>query len=145
MISEETARAFIVRTLNDVQIHELRELESRLPLPTLYFTSWQIAKHFQSRRPEVAPEEIDAMDKLWLEFYSKTLYPQQQAEEKIHSTGCTMTTCHHPFDDRCKTKAQEMWQWEDFVIRHYEPPQVHGRGVTASIMASVLLLVSVWH
>lgn len=52
-----------------------------------------------------------------------------------------MVNCHHPWDDRCKTKYQEMWQWDDFVLTNYKAPQVSGRGVGAGIMAGILMLV----
>lgn len=154
MISEEVARAFTIRVMNSDQIYELREMESKLPLPTQCCQSSQIAKHFpDNQKPQVDPLEIEAMNKLWLHFFAQILYPQQQAEEKLHPDTCcvgtekehpcSMVNCHHPWDSRCKTKAQEMWQWEDYVLENYKPPQVQGRGVEAGIMAMILVFISV--
>lgn len=75
------------------------------------------------------------MESLWLDFYTKILYPQQQAEDNLHPVGCAMTNCRHPWDTRCKTATQEMWQWEDHVLRYYRPPQVQDRSIAASLMA----------
>lgn len=143
MMTEEVARAFTLRMLGNRQIEQVRELESNLTLPTESLNSFQIAKHFNLKRPELDEVEVSAMNKLWLDFYTKILYPQQQAEELLHPADCSMMSCKHPWDDRCKTKAQEMWQWDDFQLINYKPPQVQSRGLE-QILAGVLLLFSVF-
>jgi hypothetical protein len=67
------------------------------------------------------------MEKCWGDFYKMVLGPQQLREDEMHPKDCSMTTCQHPWDDRCKTKYQEMWQWEDFVLRHYRAPPKGGK------------------
>jgi hypothetical protein len=122
MITEEVARAFTVLAMPLDKIPEVREVESHLP-PNLCLSSSQIAHAFlNNERPMPQEAEIHAMNSLWLDFYTKILYPQQQSEEALHPAGCTMFTCTHPWDDRCKTKAQEMWQWEDYAIARYHGP-----------------------
>lgn len=102
---------------------------------------------------EIEPVEIHTMNKLWFDFYSRILYPQRLAEEDLHPKGCTipgcdhqseacpdplhpegctMFSCRHPWNDQCKTKAQEMWQWEDFVLQFYRPP-AQGKTVAAEL------------
>lgn len=74
------------------------------------------------------------MERCWGDFWKTILGPQRYYEDSIHPAGCTMTTCRHTdWDDRCRTAAQEMWQWEDYVLRHYKPPQLAGRSLAESL------------
>lgn len=82
------------------------------------------------------------MTRCGADFYKTVLGPQQAWEDSIHPEGCTMSNCSHPWDDRCKTKYQEMWQWEDFVLRHYKAPAL-GRTLEAEI-GLVLALLMFW-
>lgn len=89
------------------------------------------------------------MEKCWGDFWKNKLGPQQVYEDSLHPEmccvgtenehHCSMFACHHPWDDRCKTKAQEMWQWEDWVLRHYKAP-ARG-GALAAELAGILLAV----
>ena len=126
MIPEEVMRAFLTRTMTQEQKENLRGSEGALP-PTLCFNTSQIVKSFlHNQAPSVSKIEVDSMNALWLDFYCKILYPQQQAEEKLHPAGCTMFTCHHDWDIRCRTKAHEMWQWDDYARAHYSTPVMSG-------------------
>ena len=89
------------------------------------------------------PLEIEVMARCWGEFWKTILGPQQLREDAMHPKGCTMLTCQHTWDDRCKTKWQEMWQWEDYVLRHYRAPQISGRNLEQSI-GLVLVLLGFW-
>lgn len=133
MMTEEVARAFTVRLMDYHKIAEMRERESLLQ-PTRCFTASQIAKDFLgSRKVDISEQELSAMNKVWLDFYTKILYPQQIAEDALHPTDCTMMSCKHPWDERCKTKWQEMWQWEDYALQHYKTPAVPGRNLEQAI------------
>lgn len=79
------------------------------------------------------------MDRCWGAFWKDILGPQQLWEESIHPKGCTMFDCKHPWDKRCKTKSQEMWQWEDYVMRHYKAPAKGGK--LEAELAAILLMV----
>lgn len=152
MIQEPVARAFVVMAMNDTEIAAMRDQESKFP-PTGSYSAWQIAHIFRGNQiPKVLPIEIAAMERLWLDFYTKVLYPQQQEEERLHPqwccTGkdqnhhtCTMMNCHHKWDDRCKTAAQEMWQWEDYALTHYNGPAAEDVGGVAAKFAAVLVLI----
>lgn len=127
-MAPEIARAFVVRQLSRSQLEELYRLEDQLPLPTECMNSYQIVNHFKLWSGRTLSEaEVKAMDKLWLEFFTAILYPQQQAEEAFHPSGCTMSTCYHPWDPRCKTKAQEMQQWDDYARTSYKAPATGGK------------------
>lgn len=95
----------------------------------MFYSASQIAKEFEIERFELDPVEIELMHRVWADFYKTILGPQQLREESFHPTDCTMFTCQHHWDDRCKTKWQEMWQWDDYMLQHYKPPQVKGRGL----------------
>jgi len=145
MMSEEIARAFTIRLMSHDQIAILREKESKLKRPTECLSASQIAKEFRlDRHIELDVKETEAMERCWADFYKTILGPQQAWEETLHPAGCTMFTCYHPWDKRCKTKAQEMWQWEDYVLTNYKPPQIDRRGVAESLMAAALVLITVW-
>lgn len=114
----------------------------------------QIANHFQLERPELDAAEIEAMYRVWADFYKTILGPQQDREEKTHPLTCcvgtdkehpcSMFNCHHPFDHKnCKTRAEEMWQWDEYAERNYRPPQVQGRGLE-QILAGVVMLFGFW-
>ncbi len=128
MIEKHIARGFLARQLSSDQITQVREAESLLP-PNQSWSLLHILKltGLDFSESTLDPAEIIAMEKCWGEFWKTVLGPTQAFEESIHPEGCTMFTCKHPWDDRCKTKSQEMWQWEDFVLRHYKSPQVAGR------------------
>lgn len=75
------------------------------------------------------------MKSLWVEFYKTILGPQQAYEETLHPDKCWMFACLHPWDPRCKTRAQEMHQWEDFALVTYRPPQFAGRSLGEALSA----------
>lgn len=134
MMTEEIARAFTIRRLKDEQRSELVDKESKLTNPAMFFNASQIAKLFDLERPhDLAPVEIDAMYKVWADFYKTVLGPQQAFEETLHPEGCTMFTCKHEWDDRCKKRYEEMWQWDGYSLAHYKPPQIAGRGMEQMI------------
>lgn len=90
--------------------------------PTQCFSASQIANAFRLKDLKFTLESAEAMHALWLDFFTTVLYRQQLMEDELHPKGCTMFTCEHPWDERCKTKWQEMWQWEDYVWMHYKAP-----------------------
>lgn len=140
-MTEEVARAFTVRRMTDAQVSLLWEAESKLPLPTMHLSASQIAKQYEvDRRIDLAPEEIEAMQRCWAEFYTTVLGPQQAWEETLHPTDCSMFSCRHPWDERCKTKYQEMWQWDTYALAHYRAPQVAGRGLTQILATAFVML-----
>lgn len=71
------------------------------------------------------------MQRAWADFYTSVLGPQQAWEDSIHPKGCKLFKCKHPWDKRCKTKAEEMWQWDEFSLSNYKQPLIQGRGLDA--------------
>lgn len=65
------------------------------------------------------------------EFYKTVLGPTQKYEDSIHPEGCTLMTCPHEWSSKCKTKPEEMWQWEDFQMGryNYQAPAENGKSI----------------
>lgn len=144
MMTEEIGRAFTVRQMSREQKSALHLAETQMK-PNECYAASQIAKDFlnNQRQVELNPLEVNAMERCWADFYKTILGPQRLYEDSIHPTDCSMTTCKHPWDNRCKTRAQEMWQWEDFAYRHYKAPQVAGQNLEQAI-GLVLALLMFW-
>lgn len=120
---DELARAFQILLMSRSELERLYAVERTLPYPQS-LGPYQITRAFRSRprKTLISVDEIHAMESCWALFYKTVLGPQQAYEDSIHPEGCTMFTCTHPWDDRCKTKAQEMAQWDAFVMSHYKTP-----------------------
>jgi hypothetical protein len=142
MMTRELVRGFLVRQLTDDQITIVREAESKLPSPTMCLENSQIQKLLGLELTGISlePSQMEAMQRCWNDFYKSILGPQQAHEDNLHPKGCTMFTCRHPWDNRCKTKYQEMWQWEDYALNHYKPPQTKTSGVEAILSSVVVAL-----
>lgn len=89
------------------------------------------------------PAQVEAMQRCWNDFYKTVLGPQQVREDRLHPAACSMFECKHPWDDRFKKKYEEMWQWEDFVIRHYRAPQLKNSGVEAILTCAILAILAI--
>lgn len=122
MMSDEVARALLVMNIRREDVNRIHEAEALLK-PNEYLSVPQIARQLKiNTQIEATEEEVLAMANLWTEFSQKILWKQQQIEEGYHPPKCTMFACYHPWDSRCKTKYQEMWQWEAYAILNYKKP-----------------------
>lgn len=143
---DEITRGFLARKLSATQITAVREAEASLQ-PHERFQTSQILHllNLGGVKLPAEPEEIQAMERCWADFWKSILGPQQVHEDSLHPEmccegiegkephPCSMLHCHHPLDDRCKTAWREMWQWEDFAIRHYKAPQIAGKGLAETL------------
>lgn len=106
----QIARAFLVRSLNSVQLQSLRNFERSQPVGR-YLTAFEIIRDFHIRPEKLVEEQQEGqMVTLWREF-QKTLWKQRQIEELRHDVSSK--------EFQGRTYQEEMHQWEDYAIENY--------------------------
>jgi hypothetical protein len=149
MIERAIARGFIVRMLTEDQITTVREKEASLPVNQCLELQQILALlGIQMNTTTLEIAEIFQMERCRADFYKTLLGPQQYYEQSIHPAfgskyRIDLDAHRPPWDDRCKTMAQEMWQWEDYALRHYKPP-AKGKSLAGDLgMTAVLMLLMI--
>lgn len=82
------------------------------------------------------PLEVAEMERVWADFYKLVWGPLEKAEDDIHPQmccvgsdkehACSMMSCHHARDPRITSQSEKMQKWDEFMLRHYRPPQIGG-------------------
>lgn len=109
------ARALLAISLSSENRKKLRRYENSLP-PGRYLIGAEICKMFQLT-PE-APDEMELakLDYMW-RVYEGIQWKKNKIEEKTHDQMCrniTGTWC------KCRTRQQEIHEWEDWAIENFD-------------------------
>lgn len=111
-------RAFLLRSLNSVQISNLRAYENSLPRGK-YLTGLEICQKFQLRPKPVSEDQQEQMKLVWQQF-EKILWKDRQIEEKHHEVTCAEPIAEKASWCNCRSYQEELHRWEDYALEHYK-------------------------
>lgn len=107
-----TARAFLMRMLNQDQKDQLRKHESTLPRGR-YLQGFEICKAFKLKPNTLNEDAVASMERLLTGFIKNKEYKHLN-KHRISDDISEVVECD------CKTDNEALYEWEEFADRMFE-------------------------